>query len=61
MLGQYCETADRVADKVLGVGARALEERDRRARGLGENGEGEGEREVGIREVLRGLSRVVER
>lgn len=49
--------AEGLADEVLGVSARQLEERDRegKSRAGGEGGE------VGMRDVLRGLSRVVER
>ena len=65
LLRQYRDAADSVATEVLGMSARALEERDRvgrRAdRGGGGDGEVKGEGETGIREVLRGLSRVVDR
>ncbi|KAL9039777.1 MAG: hypothetical protein Q9214_004737, partial [Letrouitia sp. 1 TL-2023] len=61
-IGSYKESADQVADEVLSIGARALEEREkegRRRRGAdGEEGEGQG---VGIRDVLRSLSRVIDR
>ena len=58
---QYCAAADRLANQVLGVGAHGLEEReqDRRKRKREETGRGDGE--VGTREVLRGLSRALER
>ncbi|CAF9902928.1 MAG: hypothetical protein HETSPECPRED_000059 [Heterodermia speciosa] len=62
-LDQYQRSADKLADGILAISADALEERER----LGgekerENaGMEEGEGEVGMRDVLRGLSRVVER
>ncbi|KAI4164335.1 MAG: hypothetical protein LQ342_001981 [Letrouitia transgressa] len=61
-IGSYKELAERVAGEVLSIGARALEEREkegRRRRGA-EGGEGESQ-EVGIRDVLRSLSRVIDR
>ncbi|KAI4191441.1 MAG: hypothetical protein L6R41_000092 [Letrouitia leprolyta] len=62
-LNAYKTTADRVAGEVLAISAEALEERDvvgRRRRKDGDGHEVEGE-EVGMRDVLRGLSRVVDR
>ncbi|KAL9016217.1 MAG: hypothetical protein Q9185_006417 [Variospora sp. 1 TL-2023] len=64
-LNAFKSSADRVAGEVLAISAEALEEREQagRRRGDGE-GEGEGEgddKEFGIRDVLRGLSRVVDR
>ena len=65
-LGAFKDGADRVAGGVLGVCAEALEEREREGRrrggedGEGNEGEGAGEgREMGMRGVLRGLSRVI--
>lgn len=56
-LSAYKDAAERVVDEVLGMSAEALEERERegvrRANG--------GEEGVGMRGVLRGLSRVIER
>ena len=49
----YVRVAGSLADEALGVVAGLLEERERSERG----GEGEGE---GMRDVLRGLSRVVD-
>lgn len=56
-LGAYKDAAENVADDILGVSAEALEKRDveGRARAGGENGN------VGMRDVLRGLSRVIDR
>lgn len=62
-LNAYKTAADRVAGEVLAISAEALEERDvagRRRRKDGDGDEVEGE-EVGMRDVLRGLSRVVDR
>ena len=62
-MDQYQRSADKLVDGILAISADALEERER----LGgekerENaGMEEGEGEVGMRDVLRGLSRVVER
>lgn len=53
ILGQYREEADRVASEVLAGCAGVLEERERRG--------GKEEGKVGMRSVLRGLSRVLER
>jgi len=53
-LGAYKGAAEGVADRVLGVSAERLEERE------GEGRERAGG-EVGMRDLLRGLSRVVER
>lgn len=56
-LGTYKDAAEKVADDVLGVSAQALERRDAEGRkmAVGEDGE------VGMRDVLRGLSRVIDR
>ncbi|KAL9006836.1 MAG: hypothetical protein Q9188_000447 [Gyalolechia gomerana] len=62
-LNAYKTAADRVAGDVLAISAEALEERDlagRKRRRDGDGVEMEGE-EVGMRDVLRGLSRVVDR
>ena len=57
-LQQYRDVADNLATKVLGLGAKVLEERDRKG-GEGEQGDGSGP--SGMRNVLRGLSRVLDR
>lgn len=56
-LGVYKDAAERIAEDVLATGAEALEKRDKegRSRANGEAGE------VGTRDVLRALSRVVDR
>lgn len=56
-MSAYKDAAERVADDVLGTSANALEKRDQqgRQRAAGENSE------TGIRDVLRGLSRVIDR
>lgn len=62
-LNAYKTAADRVAGEVLAISAEALEERDlagRKRRRDGDGDEMEGE-EVVMRDVLRGLSRVVDR
>ncbi|KAL9610968.1 MAG: hypothetical protein Q9167_004345 [Letrouitia subvulpina] len=61
-IGSYQESTERVADEILSIGARALEEREKegRRRGGADGEEGEGQ-EVGIRDVLRSLSRVIDR
>lgn len=51
ILGQYHDVADRIAGAVLGIAAQGLEEREKAME----------EGEPGVREVLRGLSRVIER
>ncbi|KAI9877358.1 MAG: hypothetical protein M1830_004138 [Pleopsidium flavum] len=51
-LGQYREAADRVAGRVLGLAAGALEERDREGRRRART------EDVDVKEVLRGLSRI---
>ena len=56
-LGALKSAAERVADDVLGLCAEALEHRERMGRDRA-NEKGE---EVGIRDVLRGLSRVIDR
>ncbi|MCJ1286427.1 hypothetical protein MMC26_005772 [Xylographa opegraphella] len=54
VLGQYREEADRMAERALQTSAQVLEEREKkRAERSGED--------IGVREVLRGLSRVVDR
>lgn len=53
-LGSYIDGAGRVADQVLALSARALEERERQ--GVETSGG-----DVGVRNVLRGLSRVIDR
>ena len=58
-LGSYVDAADRVADGVLSQAARLLEERSRGGGGGGGEEEGEGRR-ASARELLRGLSRVLE-
>lgn len=50
-MGQYRDVADRVAGAVLGIAAQGLEEREK---AIEEGG-------PGVREVLRVLSRVIER
>ena len=56
-LDTFKDAADRVADDILAMGAGALEKRDRegKRRANGEAGE------VGTRDVLRALSRVIDR
>ncbi|KAL9065307.1 MAG: hypothetical protein Q9161_008336 [Pseudevernia consocians] len=56
-LGAYKDAAERIADDILGMSAEALEKRDQegRARAAGEGGEPR------LRDVLRGLSRVIDR
>lgn len=56
-LGAYKVAAERVADEILGASAQALERRDREGtrRAAGQGGK------VGMRDVLRGLSRVIDR
>lgn len=59
VLKGYFRAADRVAGRVLGVSAGVLEERERRGKegsGSGSVGGGDG---VGVREVMKGLSRVL--
>lgn len=60
-LGAYKDAAERVADEVLGLGAEALERREREGRERAITGGGGEKGEVGMRDVLRGLSRVIER
>lgn len=54
MLGSYIDNAGRVADEVLGLSAAALEERDQTGK------EKAGAGTIGVRDVLRGLSRVID-
>lgn len=56
-LGAYKDAAESVADDILGVSAAALEKREveGRARAAGEN------EPLGTRDVLRGLSKVIDR
>lgn len=54
LLSSYVDGAGRVADQMLAMSAEALEERERRER---ERSGGD----VGVKNVLRGLSRVIER
>ena len=50
---QYRQTAERVADRVLGTAAKRLEERDRSAKArVGTQG-------IGVGDVLRGLAGVL--
>lgn len=69
-LENWVRGAERVADGVLAAGARVLEEREREGVRRGGDGDGDGdgkeveggkERVVGTTEVLRGLSRVIDR
>lgn len=53
VLDSYIDSADELADEVLALGAAALEERDRVGR------ERAGAASVGVRDVLKGLSRVI--
>ncbi|MCJ1461647.1 hypothetical protein MMC07_000244 [Pseudocyphellaria aurata] len=54
LLGSYIDGAGQLAEDVLALSAAALEERDRAGR------ERAGGAEVGVRDVLRGLSRVID-
>ncbi|KAI4244977.1 MAG: hypothetical protein L6R42_010310 [Xanthoria sp. 1 TBL-2021] len=57
MLNSYQQATDRVAGEVLGISAEVLEEREKEGRRRdGYGGEAE---EVGVRDVLRGLSRII--
>lgn len=57
MLNSYQQATDRVAGEVLDISAEALEEREKEGRRRdGYGGEAE---EVGVRDVLRGLSRII--
>lgn len=61
-IGSYSESAERVAGEVLGIGARALDEREKAGRKRrGGDSKEEESHEVGIRDVLRSLSRVIDR
>ncbi|MCJ1351441.1 MAG: hypothetical protein MMC33_001425 [Icmadophila ericetorum] len=53
ILEQFQQAAEKIADDILALSAQALEERDKRGRAEG-NG-------LGTREILRGLSRAIER
>ncbi|KAI4274665.1 MAG: hypothetical protein LQ337_003773 [Flavoplaca oasis] len=56
-LNSYQQATDRVAGEVLAISAEALEEREKEGRRRdGDGGEAE---EVGVRDVLRGLSRII--
>ncbi|KAI4238002.1 MAG: hypothetical protein L6R40_005813 [Gallowayella cf. fulva] len=56
-LNSYQQAADRVATALLSISAEALEEREKQGRRR--DGDGGEAREVGMRDVLRGLSRVI--
>ena len=56
-LGAYKNAAESIADDVLGLCADALERRER----MGQERANEKGDELGIRDVLRGLSRVIDR
>ncbi len=56
-LGAYKDAAERIADDVLGMSAEALEKRDQEGKARAAGGSGE----PGTRDVLRGLSRVIDR
>ncbi|KAL8899786.1 MAG: hypothetical protein Q9207_006017 [Kuettlingeria erythrocarpa] len=58
-LNAFKDGADRVAGEILAISAEALEEREKQGRRR--DGDGEEREEVGMRDVLRGLSRVVDR
>ena len=68
-ISSYVRVAEDLADEALGLCAALLEGRERARQagqdgvGLVGNGERDGERDAGegLRDVLRGLSRVVER
>ncbi|KAL8742346.1 MAG: hypothetical protein Q9190_005157 [Brigantiaea leucoxantha] len=64
VLANYKDVSERVADEVLRISARALEERERegrtRRRGAEDGREGDGE-EIRMKDVLRGLSRIIDR
>ena len=62
-LGSYQTVAGQFADTILGMSAEALEERERLGREKERENAGlqEGEGEIGTRDVLRGLSRVIDR
>ena len=54
MLSSFIDNVGSVADEVLGLSAAALEERDRRGREKVAAGA------IGVRDVLRGLSRIID-
>ena len=54
VLGQYRDEADRMAERALQISAEVLEEREKK---MAERSGGD----IEVREVLRGLSRVVDR
>ena len=59
-LGAYKSAAETLADDVLGLCADALEQREKVGKERANEKAG-GDEEVGIRDVLRGLSRVIDR
>ena len=59
-LDAYKDAAEKMADDVLGMSAEALEKRDREGK-AGVVGEGSEQQQPGMRDVLRGLSRVIDR
>ena len=56
-LAAYKTAAERIADDVLGTSADILEQRDREGRKKAAGADGE----VGMRDVLKSLSRVIDR
>lgn len=56
-LGAYKDAAERVADEILAASAEALEKRDREGTRRVAVDDGD----LGLRDVLRGLSRVIDR
>lgn len=62
-LDQYQKSAGKIADELLGMSAEALEERERIGKDKERENAGleEGEGDVGSRDVLRALSRVIDR
>ncbi|KAL8995966.1 MAG: hypothetical protein Q9169_004413 [Polycauliona sp. 2 TL-2023] len=57
LLNSYRQATDRMAGEVLGISAEALEEREKQGRRRDADGGEVGE--VGVRDVLRGLSRII--